>query len=64
MVMFDSHEYNVEELKSTEFWYDNKSNNDEEETDLNPSRQENLYCRKCQLLSNASVACVARSARW
>ena len=40
-------EYNKEELKSMEFSDDTKSDSNEEETDLNPSRQENLHWCKC-----------------
>ena len=39
--------YNEEQLKSMEFSDDTKSNSDEEETDLNSSRQENLDWFKC-----------------
>ena len=40
-------EYNKEELKSMEFSDDTKSDSNEEETDLNPSSQENLHWCKC-----------------
>ena len=40
-------EYNKEELKSMEFSDDTKRDSNEEETDLNPSRQENLHWCKC-----------------
>ena len=40
-------EYNKEELKPMEFSDDTKSDSNEEETDLNPSRQENLHWCKC-----------------
>ena len=39
--------YNEEQLKSMEFSDDTKSNSDEEETDLNSNRQENLHWFKC-----------------
>ena len=47
-------EYDQEELKSMEFSDDTKTNSDEEETDLNPSRQQNLYwckCSQCTVMS-------------
>ena len=40
-------EYNKEELKLIEFLDDTKTNSDEEETDVNFSRQENLHWCKC-----------------
>ena len=40
-------EYDKEELKSMEFSDDKKTNSNEEETNLNSSRQENFYCCKC-----------------
>lgn len=40
-------EYNEEKLNLMETSDDTKSNSDEEKTDLNLSRQENLYCCKC-----------------
>ena len=39
--------YDKEKLISMEFSDDKKTNSNEEETDLNSSRQENLYCCKC-----------------
>ena len=42
-------ESNKEKLKSMESSDDTKTNNDEEETDLNSSRKENLHRCKCSI---------------